>query len=611
MSPDALMLLEPIFHPDGSLDGTFVWCNDAARLLAPSIRVGGLASDLFTRPLSAIPSTEAALAAWQHPGELQRTPMFSLVIGEVTRWFDVTAVRTNDLILLTFADRSEEETSRQQIAASEQRFRELLESLDAGVVLLRPIWDPPGAPASAEFHDAEIVWTNNASTRMWRDQEGLAPGTRVAGVYYDLDDWLVAANAAWSGTPQSRILTPDPSVALWTSAVESLRRVGDLIVEFTFDRSNDQQLLDQIAALDQRYQSLVEDLPLTVMVARTDRDELVFVSPNATQLTGYPLDQLSRLSRWDELIIDQDRRLRNELGAALMSGANFYEGQWRFRRRTGDIVHVSVRAIRRRHADGDEVVALVTDITDQRRLMERVAISDRLETLGRTAGSIAHDFNNLLMIVNGNIDRARVRLNQPPELDIAARAGSRAAKLANSLLAFASGRPGEPMALSVRTVIDDIKPIIRGSLPDTAVMRIELPEGLPTIWADASHLEQVLMNITANSRSAMGEFGTLTIKASATSTPRCHLHDELPTSQQAWVLLEVSDTGVGIEPDAIARVWEPFYTTHRNEPDASAGLGMSTVHGIVHQYGGHVLLASEVGVGTTVSVYLPAHSTAA
>jgi signal transduction histidine kinase len=250
------------------------------------------------------------------------------------------------------------------------------------------------------------------------------------------------------------------------------------------------------------------------------------------------------------------------------------------------------------------VVALVADITEQRRLMERIAIGDRLETLGRTAGSIAHDFNNLLMIASGNIDRARARLANTPELDVAASATGRASRLANSLLAFASGKPGEPRAVSVKEVLAAILPILRGSLPEAVSIRTSIDDTLPTVWADANHLEQVLVNLVANSRVAMGEHGTLTIAARTVTTARCHQHHDGLNGHE-WLLLEVSDTGVGVNEDHVSRVWEPFFTTRRSDPEPGAGLGMSTVHGIMHQYGGHVVLDSTVGVGTTVSAYLP------
>jgi PAS domain S-box-containing protein len=605
LTSSAILVLQPRLDSDGNMfDAEIVWANDLATQREPAVRAGALASTLALSHLGDAPSSPLVVEAWQQPGVTHRRAAFPLTLAGVDYWFEAAAVRRGDLVVLTFDDRTEQQLQRREVEESEHRFRELLDGLDAGVVLLRPVWNDD-IDGIGRFEDAEIVWANEASRHMWKDQEGLAAGTRVATVYYDAVDWIDHANLAWRGLPQNRLLQADPTVANWTSAQEVLRRVGDVIVELTVDRTNDQELLDQIAALDHRYAALIDDLPLTVMVLRIGHDDLEFVSPNASSLTGYPLHELRTIQQWDDLIIDDDRSLRRQLAEGVLSDRD-QEAHWRIRRRTGEIVHISIRAARRDGPHGPQVVALVADITEQRRLMERIAIGDRLETLGRTAGSIAHDFNNLLMIASGNIDRARARLANTPELDVAASATGRASRLANSLLAFASGKPGEPRAIAVKEVLTAILPILRSSLPAAVTIRTNIDDNLPPIWADANHLEQVLLNLVANSRIAMGEHGTLTIAARTVTAARCHQHHDDLVGHE-WVLLEVSDTGVGVTEDHVSRVWEPFFTTRRSDPEPGAGLGMSTVHGIVHQYGGHVVLDSTVGVGTTVSAYLPTY----
>lgn len=604
-SSNGILILRMVCNADGDpVDAEVVWCNDLAMEREPTLRPRVLASELTLGHLGDAPSASLVMAAWSEPGRTHERPPFPITLAGTEYWFEASATRHDDLVVLSYTDRTREQRQVREAETFDHRFRELLETLDAGVVLLRPIWGDD-IDGIGRFEDAEIVWANEASKHMWKDQEGLAPGTRVASVYYDAVDWLDHANLAWRGVSQNRILQADPAVAYWTSAQEVLRRVGDVIVELTFDRTNDQELLQQIASLDQRYAALIEDLPLTVMVLRVGHADLEFVSPNAAALTGYPLHELRTLPQWDALIIDEDQQNRQRLAADLTAGTG-HEGHWRIRRRTGEIVHISIRAVRREGPFGTQIVALVSDITEQRRLMERIAIGDRLETLGRTAGALAHDFNNLLMIAGGNIDRARAKFGTASELEVAASATARASRLANSLLAFASGKPGEPRAIQMKDVIPTVLPILRGSLPEAVAIRTSIEDTLPAVWADANHLEQVLLNLVANSRIAMGEHGTLTITARTVTTARCHQHHDGLMGHE-WVLLEVSDTGVGVTEDHVSRVWEPFFTTRRGDPEPAAGLGMSTVHGIVHQYGGHVVLDSTVGVGTTVLAYLPVH----
>jgi PAS domain S-box-containing protein len=489
--------------------------------------------------------------------------------------------------------------NRQAAEQIEHNFHDLLEGLDAGVVLLRPTLDPDGRVV-----DAEIVWSNRASRALWKRPEGLAPGTRVSAMYYDQLEWLQAANEAWQGRSVSRMLESDADATNWSSASETLRRVGDTIVELTIDRSRDLELLDRLTELDLRFRTLVADLPLTVLVAGPSGDYFDFVSPNAADLTGRPIGELQTLDQWRTLIHPDSLAEADNL-VRQTSKLGRFETVVRMVRPDGTEASVWVRTLRRMMPDGPSgFIGLMNDITEQERFIKRVASGERLETLGRTAGSIAHDFNNLLMIVAGNIERAARQLGPDNmALSTALVATQRAAELASNLLGFAKGRPGSPRWVQLDEVLRTFEPILRGVLFPHSELRLEIERDLPSVWTDPAHVEQILLNLVTNARDAMGSGGVATVRFARVDGAQCHLFDS--PGQGPHVAISVSDTGTGVPEHLINQIWEPFFSGKKPTEDSGTGLGLSTVHGLAHQHGGHAVLVSTPGEGTTVTVYLP------
>ena len=217
-SSNGILILRMVCNADGDpVDAEVVWCNDLAMEREPTLRPGVLASELTLGHLGDAPSASLVMAAWNEPDRTHERPPFPVTLAGTEYWFEAAATRHDELVVLSYIDRTREQMQVRDAETFDHRFRELLVTLDAGVVLLRPIWGDD-IDGIGRFEDAEIVWANEASKHMWKDQEGLAPGTRVASVYYDAVDWLDHANLAWRGVPQNRILQADPAVAYWTSA---------------------------------------------------------------------------------------------------------------------------------------------------------------------------------------------------------------------------------------------------------------------------------------------------------------------------------------------------------------------------------------------------------
>ncbi len=242
----------------------------------------------------------------------------------------------------------------------------------------------------------------------------------------------------------------------------------------------------------------------------------------------------------------------------------------------------------------------------------------KIESIGQLTGGIAHDFNNMLAIVIGSLDMARRRLEGDPGgirryIDNAREGAERASALTARLLAFARQQPLAPVGLDANRLVSGMSDLLRRTLGEQISVETVLAGGLWRTFADASELENAVLNLAVNARDAIAatgaESGRLTIE-----TANAHLDDNYARARTEvtpgqYVQICVSDTGGGMPPETIERAFEPFFTT--KEVGKGTGLGLSQVFGFVKQSGGHVAIYSEVGKGTTVKLYLPRHIGAA
>ena len=253
-------------------------------------------------------------------------------------------------------------------------------------------------------------------------------------------------------------------------------------------------------------------------------------------------------------------------------------------------------------------------------LKQRLAAEDQLrqaqkmEAIGQLTGGVAHDFNNLLTVILGGLDtvsRTAATLEAGPETQriqrsaaMAAHAGQRAATLTARLLAFARRQPLDPKSVHPARLVTGLADLLQRTLGETIALQTVNGAGLWRVLADPAEIENALLNLAVNARDAMPEGGRLTIE-----TSNAYLDEDYvasipePVATGQYVLIAVTDTGAGMDSQILERVFEPFFTT--KETGKGTGLGLSQVYGFVRQSAGHVRLYSEVGVGTTVKIYLP------
>ena len=262
------------------------------------------------------------------------------------------------------------------------------------------------------------------------------------------------------------------------------------------------------------------------------------------------------------------------------------------------------------YAAGGSVAGLVgamSDITEQKQLQERLRQAQKMEAVGRLAGGIAHDFNNLLGVIKGYNEMARGRLPAADPLHRllgeVQRAADRAAALTRQLLAFSRRQVLEPRVLELNAVVEDLRSMFQRLLPESIELLTALEPGLGRVKVDPGQLEQVIMNLVLNARDAMPHGGRLILETRNVELDDSYVRQHLTATPGPYVLLSVSDTGVGMDAETLAHIFEPFFTT--KEQGKGTGLGLATAYGIVKQSGGYIWAYSEPGRGSSFKVYLP------
>ncbi|WP_100085450.1 ATP-binding protein, partial [Nitrospirillum viridazoti] len=279
----------------------------------------------------------------------------------------------------------------------------------------------------------------------------------------------------------------------------------------------------------------------------------------------------------------------------------------RLRGTSGAVVHVYSRRFDG-EGDGDRGLILhLVDMTAQKNLEAQFVQSQKMQAIGQLAGGVAHDFNNLLTAMIGFCDLLLLR-HKPGDQSFSdimqiKQNANRAANLVRQLLAFSRQQTLQPRVLSITDVLAELSNLLRRLIGENIELRMLHGRDTGLVRVDQGQLEQVIINLVVNARDAMPKGGRLTIVTGNlhTTEPIRHETEEMPPGD--WVVVEVIDTGIGIPPENLQRIFEPFFST--KEVGSGTGLGLSTVYGIVRQTGGFVFVESKPGEGAKFSIHLP------
>jgi len=348
------------------------------------------------------------------------------------------------------------------------------------------------------------------------------------------------------------------------------------------------------------YRRLFESHPVAMAIWDPATGRILAVNDAAVRQYGYTPEEASLLTV-DRLVHPDDwPRLRERL--ATMPPGHVGGETFRHLRRDGSVIEVEMTG-HELLLDGKPTrVVMALDVSERRRLEERLRQAQRMEAVGQLAGGIAHDFNNLLMVINGFSELLLARLPPGEERDAAQQvrtAGDRAAALTKQLLAFASPGVARPEVLNLADVISAMLPMLEGSLGLHVELAFDVTARDPWVEADRAQLEQVLVNLAVNAYDAMPDGGRLTIELADAPGD----HPEAMASPHGMLLLSVSDTGRGIAEEIRERVFLPFFTTKADR--GSSGLGLATVFATVRACGGRIWVEGAPTPGTTICLLLP------
>lgn len=358
-----------------------------------------------------------------------------------------------------------------------------------------------------------------------------------------------------------------------------------------------------------RYQTLVEQVAAISYVAELGiQGKWLYVSPQVENIFGYAAAEwLVESENWIRHIPQEDHGVIVAAEEACRRGAPF-QAEYRVVRKDGKTVWVSDTGVVVKNQNSRPLMeGIIVDITERKQHENQSQQSRRMEAVGRLAGGIAHDFNNLLTIIKGYAELALNRTGLPAGVvaDVTQISGAaeRAAALVRQLLAFSRRQVLQPKAIDVNSIVVGLDKLLRRLIDENIEMRTICGENLGTVKADPAQIEQVVMNLVVNARDAMPRGGTLTVETTTVDLDAGYADEHVTVKPGKYVMLAVSDTGVGIDSVAQAHIFEPFYTT--KGAGRGTGLGLSTVYGIVKQSGGYIWVYSEVNQGTTFKLYLP------
>jgi len=379
----------------------------------------------------------------------------------------------------------------------------------------------------------------------------------------------------------------------------------------------------------------ITGLSLSPATARHERAERALRTANehlaaviqSSPLAIYTLDPASTVLTWnraaealygwraEEVIgralptVSQDLEDHARLRDRVLRGEALRGVEVTRRKKDGTLVNISLSVAPLHDAAGrvTGMLSLAADVTEMRQLEGQYRQAQKMEAVGRLAGGIAHDFNNLLTAILGTtaLVLEDLGLDARARLDIQEieKAAKRAAGLTRQLLIFSRQQVLEPRALDLNALVGNLEKMLHRLIGEDIELVTKPAASLGAVRADPGQLEQAIVNLVVNARDAMPQGGRLTIETAEVELDRSYVTGHVPTRPGRYVLLAISDTGVGMDAATKARLFEPFFTT--KEPGRGTGLGLATVYGIVKQSDGYIWAYSELGHGTTFKMYLP------
>jgi PAS domain S-box-containing protein len=472
---------------------------------------------------------------------------------------------------------------------------DLLEALPGGVWLRRRAgagWQPPAYDSAALESDGAPAQAGKGKLVKADPPEDAGAGDPRCALSVTVPGKLQPFGVIRAYLRRSRVFTVNEA-----SFVETIAAILAAAIERK--RSEDVQSR-LVAILD----------ATTDLVATASRDmTLLYVNRAGREILGIGAEETLPPLSLPELLAEKARGSFHQEGFQTLVRNGIWTADTLVQSRSGGQIPMSqVFLAHKSPAGAVEFFSTVgRDLREHQSLEEQVRRAQKLEAVGRLAGGIAHDFNNLLCIINGYSEYLLETIADGDERKDCVRelknASDRAAALTRQLLVFSRKQMFIPSILNLNTVLTDMEKMLRRLISEDIELVTRLDPTLYSITADPGQIEQVVMNLVVNARDAMAKGGILTLETSNVQLGPAHVQEHPEFRPGPYVMLAVSDTGIGMPADVQAHIFEPFFTT--KEIGKGTGLGLATVYGIIKQCEGHIEVKSAPGRGTTFHIYLP------
>ena len=498
--------------------------------------------------------------------------------------------------ILVFArDASDRLRVIRALRESEEKYRTLVDISPAGVFL--------------ETVEGEILDCNDSACRMLGYTKNELIGLNAADIVPDeiathFDELNFADPSLSDELISSASKRKDGSILPCEVSMRHVNFGGETrILVYVHDMTRYAEAERALKESEEKYRLVVENANEGIIVIQ---DHILrFANDRALELAGYADQSISGIHYLDPVHPDDRDAVHVHFEQLMHNRNTIARITCRILDNRGTTKWVEMGSVSIMWEDQPAILSFVNDITDRRELERQLAQAQKMEAIGRLAGGIAHDFNNILTIISGYARLLRQHsgtgqtvLTYAEEIS---KATNSAAELTSRLLTFSRKNTVNPVVMNLNGVISDFEQFLRRTIGEHIALQVSFDDSIDNITADPGQIEQIMLNLATNARDAMPDGGLLRIETrNATQQETQALMSSLGTA--SFVVLSVSDTGIGMDEKTRELIFEPFFTT---KEESGTGLGLATVYGIIHQHGGQIVCESEPGRGTTFTIFLP------
>jgi PAS domain S-box-containing protein len=468
--------------------------------------------------------------------------------------------------------------------------------------------DPTERATEASFQLVAVYTPKDRSLSAAQSSASIAPAEYsfsrsfvVNGAQWRLESSFSAAAVAEERSSGPLILL---LAGLLLTAVLAFNVTGR-IRQVSLIQTRVKQRTEELRKTNTQLAALIDASPYAIVCIDAE-SRVILWNAASEKLFGYSAAEV--MGHPYPLVLPEEREEFNDRLRRLSSGEVLRNVASHRRHRDGTVIDTSSSASAFSDAAGNllGIMFAIEDTRERNAVQNQLRQAQKMEAIGQLTGGLAHDFNNLLGVILGNLDllaeRFETRCEEKELTEAAIQAALRGAELIRQLLAYARRQPLAPKLTQLAPVLEAAAKLLRRSLGENISLELQILEGIWPVRIDVSQLDSSLLNLAVNARDAMPNGGRLIIEATNVCIDKHASELNQEATPGDYVLIAVSDTGSGMSPEVLARVFEPFYTTKGNR---GSGLGLSMVHGFIKQSGGYSKVYSEPGKGTTIRIYLP------